>query len=124
MPATLMLKGTGLAYRRAKRLRDEMSLPEVLLWQQLRANQTGLHWRKQHPAGPYTLDFYCQRALLCIEVDSEAHERGNRPDRDAARDAFLLRHGIVTLRITAVDVLKNLESVVTHIVETARSRIS
>ena len=117
-----MLKGTGLAYRRAKRLRREMSLPEILLWQQLRANQTGLHWRKQHPAGPYDLDFYCEKATLCVEVDSEAHERGDRPQRDAARDAFLARHRIFTLRVRAVDVLQNLEGVMTHIVEAARTR--
>ena len=117
-----MLKGTGKAYRRARQLRRELSLPEVLLWQQLRANQTGLHWRKQHPAGPFDLDFYCDKAKLCVEIDGEAHERGDRPAKDARRDAFLERHGIVTLRIPAADVLRNLEGVVVHIVETAHAR--
>jgi len=100
-----------------------MSLPEVLLWQQLRRQQTGLHWRKQHPAGAYILDFYCEQAMLGVEIDSEAHERGDRPARDAQRDAFLANKGVLTLRISAVDVLKNLEGVVSHITETANSRI-
>ena len=117
-----MLKGTGKAYRRAKTLRREMTLPEILLWQQLRKHQTGFHWRKQHPAGPYDLDFYCEQAKLCVEVDGEAHERGDRRATDARRDAFLARHGIFTLRIPAVDVLKNLEGVLIHIVEHARNR--
>jgi very-short-patch-repair endonuclease len=67
-----MLKGNGKAYRRSKELRREMTLPEVLLWQQLRRNEQ--HWRNQHPSGPYSLDFYCDAAKLCVEVDGEAHE--------------------------------------------------
>jgi len=117
-----MIKGTGKAYRRAKQLRRELSLPEVLLWQQLRKQQTGSHWRKQHPAGPYDLDFYCDKAKLCVEVDGAAHERGEQPRKDSARDAFLERHGVLTLRVRAVNVLRNLEGVVIHITEAARSR--
>ena len=117
-----MIKGTGKAIRRARELRREMTLPEVILWQQLRKTQTGYKWRKQHPAGPYDLDFYCDRAKLCVEVDGEAHDRGERPERDAKRDQWLLARGILTLRIRAVDVLKNLEGVLIHITENARSR--
>jgi len=115
-----MLKGTGKAYRRARALRRELSLPEILLWQQLRRKGTGHKWRKQHPAGPYDLDFYCDAAKLCVEVDGEAHDRGDRPARDARRDAWLAAHGITTLRIPAAEVLNNLDGVLLHITETAR----
>ena len=55
---------------RAKRLRRMMTLPQVKLWFQLRANRLeGLHFRRQHPEGRYILDFYCDRARLCVEVD-------------------------------------------------------
>jgi very-short-patch-repair endonuclease len=117
-----MIKGTGKAYRRAKELRREMTLPEVLLWQALRKIQTGYKWRKQHPAGPYSLDFYCDKAKLCVEVDGQVHERADQPRKDAVRDAFLAKHGVLTLRISAVDVLKNLDGVVAHVTEHARSR--
>jgi very-short-patch-repair endonuclease len=117
-----MLKGTGKAYRRSKELRGEMSLPEVLLWQQLRRGGTGHHWRNQHPAGPYSLDFCCDAAKLCVEVDGEAHERGDRPERDARRDAWLAANGITTLRIPAAEVLGNLEGVVQLVTEHARKR--
>jgi very-short-patch-repair endonuclease len=115
-----MLKGTGKSDRRARELRRTMSLPEVLLWQQLRKRQIGLHWRKQHPTGPYDLDFYCDAAKLCVEVDGEAHDRGDRPGRDLKRDAWLADQGITTLRIPAAEILGNLEGVLLHIVETAR----
>ncbi len=99
-----------------------MTLPKILLWQALRKLQTGYKWRKQHPAGPYDLDFYCDRAKLCVEVDGEAHGRGDRPRKDAIRDAWLAEHGVITLRVRAVDVLKNLDGVVAQITEAARRR--
>jgi very-short-patch-repair endonuclease len=117
-----MLKGTGKAYRRARILRREMSLPEILLWRQLRRRQTGYKWRKQHPAGSYDLDFYCDAAKLCVEVDGAAHERGNRPSLDARRDAWLAAHGIMTLRIPAAEVLGNMDGVVAHIGNVAQQR--
>ena len=99
-----------------------MTLPEVLLLQQLRRKGTGHHWRHENPAGPYSLDFYCDAAKLCVEVDGEAHERGERPTRDARRDAWLTANGVTTLRIPAVDVLRNLDGVVRLVSETARER--
>ncbi len=119
-----MLKGTGKATRRAKALRRELTLPEVLLWQQSRRNQTGLHWRKQHPAGDLVLDFYCDTAKLCVEVDGAAHDRGDNPARDARRDAWLAGQGILTLRVPARDVLRNLSGVLEHINHIARQKIA
>ena len=117
-----MLRGTGKSYRQSKQLRRTLSLPEVLLWQQLRKVRCGLHWRKQHPAGPFSLDFYCDAAKLCIEVDGEAHDRADRPGRDARRDEWLAENGILTLRVPAADVLGNLQGVLLAIGEHARKR--
>jgi len=36
-----------------------MSLPEVILWECLRGRRLqGLRFRRQHPVGPYVLDFF------------------------------------------------------------------
>ena len=115
-----MLHGPKLTQRRAAKLRREMSLPEVLLWQQLRKRPGGLRFRRQHPAGAYSLDFFCPRYKLAIEVDGEAHERGDQPERDAARDAWLRSQGVRVLRIPAAEVLCSLEGVVLHITNIAR----
>ena len=96
----------------ARRLRQAMSLPEVVLWQALRARPGGFKFRKGHPAQRYTADFYCHEARLIVEVDGEAHGRGDRPQRDARRDAWFEERGIIVLRVTADDVLRNLEGVV------------
>jgi very-short-patch-repair endonuclease len=58
----------------AKALRVNLSLPEAMLWRELKRSAGGeVQFRKQHPFGPYVLDFYCARARLCVEVDGYAH---------------------------------------------------
>ena len=103
----------------ARTLRRVMTLPEVLLWQQLRKRPGGFKFRRQHPAGPYILDFYCEAARLAIEVDGEAHNRGDRPARDLARDEWLRTKGVETLRLAAGDVLQNMEGVLQSILDRA-----
>ena len=82
---------------RARKLRREMTLPEVILWQWLRQRPGGLKFRRQHPTGPYVLDFFCSDARLGVEVDGEAHSLGDRPRRDHARDEWLRAAEIETL---------------------------
>jgi very-short-patch-repair endonuclease len=98
-----------------------MSLPEVLLWQQLRARPGGFRFRKQCPQDHYVIDFACLAVRLAIEVDGEAHDRGDRPQRDLARDAHLAALGFTMMRIPAPEVLGNLEGVLTGIVERCRA---
>ena len=84
----------------AKRLRRTMSLSERRLWRLLRANQLdGLHFRRQHPLGPYVLDFYCHAGRLAVEVDGGIHRLPGGAERDRARDRWLFERGVVTLRL-------------------------
>ncbi|MGU3317153.1 endonuclease domain-containing protein [Sphingomonas sp. M6A6_1c] len=99
----------------ARKLRREMSLAEVLLWEQVRGRKLGVKVRKQHPIGPYTADFYCAKARLVIEVDGEAHDRGDQPQRDASRNGFMLENGYRVLRIGAADILRDMDAVITAI---------
>ena len=95
----------------ARKLRREMSLPEVMVWQRLRSSKIGVKVRRQHPIGPYVVDFYVREAGLVIEIDGEAHDRGHHPSRDERRDAFLTNNGYRVLRIPAADVLRNIDGV-------------
>ena len=88
-----------------------MSLPEVLLWQRLRGSPMGVSFRKQHPIDPYVVDFYCRSSRLVVEIDGEAHNRGDRPQRDEARDAFLHQSGFQVMRIAAEEVLRDPDGV-------------
>ena len=89
--------------RNAKALRRTMSLPEVLLWIGLKARRLeGLHFRKQHPVGPYVLDFYCAKAKLCVEVDGPVHDE--QRDSDQRRTAWLAKEGVTVLRFATAEV--------------------
>ena len=118
----MRLEGSERGRRNAKRLRREMTPPEIGLWLALRDNAEGLRFRKQHGAANYVLDFYCAPARLAIEVDGDAHERGDRPQRDAVRDAWLASRGVRVLRYPAQEVLTNLDGVVRQILRIAIER--
>ncbi|MBS0361497.1 MAG: endonuclease domain-containing protein [Proteobacteria bacterium] len=97
---------------RARELRSRLSLPEKLLWVRLRRRSPNAPaFRRQHPVGPYILDFYCSQARLCIEVDGAWHGIGDRPARDEQRDAYLRAQGIEVVRVAARSVLKDPEAV-------------
>ena len=89
-----------------------MSLPEVLLWRELRKRPGGYKFRRQFPQVGYTLDFACLQARLGIEVDGRAHEMGDNPQRDLERDERLASAGFTMLRIPAREVLSNLDGVI------------
>ena len=92
-------------YTLAKVQRKTPSLPEGLLWRELRAKAGGMKFRRQHPVGRFVLDFYCAAAKCGFEVDGIAHDMGDRAERDAARDEFIARQGIRVVRIPASEVL-------------------
>lgn len=100
-----------------------MSPAEVKLWSELRRRPDGFKFRHQHPAGPFSLDFYCAAALLAIEVDGEIHNRSDHPMRDAGRDAYLARFEVETLRIPAAWLYADLDAVIRLVVATARGRM-
>ena len=91
----------------ARKLRREMTLPEGLLWRELRGKRTGLKFRRQFPVLDYIADFACVEVRLLVEVDGLAHDLTDRPERDARRDRILNERGWHIVRIAAVDVLKD-----------------
>ena len=107
--------------RLAKDLRRAMSLPEVLLWVQIKGRRlAGLLFRRQHPIGPYVLDFYCEAAKLCVEIDGAGHGAGDRPERDERRDGWLADLGIRTLRLRAGYVLGEMDGALAMILAALR----
>ena len=101
---------------KARHLRDNLSLPEALLWRLLKSSPDGVHFRSQHPIGDYVLDFCCAKAKVAFEIDGIAHDMGDQPERDAKRDAWLRGQGIEVVRIPASEVLKSPETVADSII--------
>jgi very-short-patch-repair endonuclease len=54
---------------RSRQLRREMTPAEKILWQELRGNKLGVHFRRQQVIAGFIVDFYCHKAGLVIELD-------------------------------------------------------
>jgi len=109
--------------KRARKLRSEMTLPEGVLWRELRTRPKGLKFRRQHPAGIYVLDFYCAAARLAIEVDGRVHDGERAAPSDARRSEFLRSQKVATVRVPAAVILEETDLAVARIVEICVERI-
>ena len=110
--------------RRALGLRKRMSPVEALVWQRLRNRGLGaLKFRRQHPIGPYTLDFYCPEAKLVVEIDGSTHATERSAEADAFRTRWLEAQGLKVIRFWARDVYADLDGVLEAIGTTAHARI-
>ena len=81
----------------------------------LRQRPNGCKFRRQHPIGPYILDFFCDAVSLAVEVDGPSHSQAAQAAHDARRTSWLGRQGISVLRIAAEDVRFRPQDVLTAI---------
>ena len=71
--------------QRARDLRKQGVLSEVLLWNQLKGRKLrGYQFMRQKPIGAYIVDFYCSKLRLVIEIDGESHSGKFDYDEKAA----------------------------------------
>jgi very-short-patch-repair endonuclease len=105
---------------RARKLRRDSTMAETRLWSKLRDSRLdGLSFRRQHPAGPYFLDFYCPQLGLAIELDGSQDAYRYRQAHDEKRTAWLRSCGVIELRFWNNDVTQNLSGVLEKIKEVA-----
>lgn len=98
----------------ARGLRRKQTDCERVLWRQLRDRQIDrAKFRRQHPIGPYIVDFCCPAYRLVIEVDGGHH--ATQVPADARRTEFLVHRGYRVLRFWDNDVMVNLEAVLQEI---------
>jgi very-short-patch-repair endonuclease len=95
--------------RIARRPRRNATEAEKRLWWALRELPTRRRFRRQHPIGPYVVDFACPREKLAIELDGGQHAA--QEHADAAGTDELLRRGYRVLRFLNGDVMQNLPGV-------------
>ena len=81
----------------ARELRTHQTPAEVMLWDALRNRRlAGLKFRRQHPVGPFILDFCCPELRLAIELDGAVHT--TQREHDAEREELLSAAGYTILR--------------------------
>ncbi len=101
----------------AQQLRREMTPQERILWNQIRQEQLGVKFRRQHPMGDYVVDFICLEKKLIIEVDGGQHFDEGAQQYDQMRTAYLMRTGHRILRFSNHDVTENLTGVLQTIAD-------
>jgi len=100
-----------------------MTDAEARLWRALRRGQLdGLQFRRQHPIGPFTLDFYCPNLRLTIELDGGQHA-AQQKQADERRTRFLLEKNIAVVRYWNNDVFGNLQGVLSDLVAVIEKRV-
>jgi very-short-patch-repair endonuclease len=90
---------------------------EIRLWSRLRRKQLeGFRFRRQHPIGPYVVDFFCAEAKLIVEVDG-----GQHADDSVTRTRWLEARSYRVMRFWNNDVLANTEGVLATILDALRA---
>lgn len=97
---------------KSRQLRNDSTLSEVLLWQELRAKQMrGYQFNRQKPLLHYIVDFYSHRLKLIIEIDGRSHESAEAVSYDEKRQKDLEALGLYFLRFDDRDVKDNISSI-------------
>lgn len=96
----------------ARELRKNMTLGEVLLWQEIRNRKLGYQFHRQVPIKEYIVDFYCHELLLVIEIDGSSHDHPEVAVNDLDRQNDIEKIRIQFLRFEEKELRKNLDGVV------------
>jgi very-short-patch-repair endonuclease len=96
----------------ARRLRKTETWAEKLMWRWLCDRRfTNYKFRRQHPLGIYSLDFFCEAAELNIELDGGHHGFPDQKKHDLEREKYLQSRGIKTLRFWNSQLRRNAQGV-------------
>ncbi len=102
-------------FDRRRKLRNNLTKSEEILWQCVRNKKLGVKFRRQHSIGGYILDFYCIDKKLVIEIDGEIHNKLEAKEYDEIRDKFFIDLEFTVLRFTNLEVENSIELVLEKI---------
>jgi very-short-patch-repair endonuclease len=109
--------------QRARQLRKVETWAEKLMWRWLRDRRfSGYKFRRQHPIGIYYLDFFCEEAVLNLELDGSQHGFPDQRKHDEEREMFLQSRGIKTLRFWNSHLRRNAQNIRDTIFEELQKR--
>ena len=98
----------------AKKLRQQSTDAERMLWKYLRAHRmAGYKFRRQVVIEPYIVDFVCLEARLIVEADGGQHLE--QAERDLKRSLFLEALGYKVIRFWNNEILRDTHTVLEQI---------
>ena len=96
----------------ARKLRNDSTLGEVLLWNELKNKQMyGFDFHRQKPLLNYIVDLYCYELNLVIEIDGQYHNDEEQWKLDTLREKELEKYNLTILRFAEREVRKDMINV-------------
>jgi very-short-patch-repair endonuclease len=96
----------------ARKLRNESTLGEILLWKELKSKQYFEYdFHRQKPLLNYIVDFYCSELNLVIEIDGHYHNHEEKVEADQLRDQELAKYKLTVIRFSETEVRKDIVNV-------------
>jgi very-short-patch-repair endonuclease len=86
-----------------RHMRKNQTVAETHMWSLLRKKQLGTRFRRQHPMGPFILDFYAPEVRLAIEVDGAVHDSAEQKEYDNFRQKLIEQHNTEFMRFRNSD---------------------
>ena len=106
----------GLLKEHAKRMRNQPTEVEEVLWNALSSKKLdGFKFRRQHIIGEFIADFICLKQNLIVEVDGGIHQLPENKKSDEERTAWLESQGYQVIRFSNDEVLRNIDDVLLEI---------
>lgn len=94
----------------ARRLRNNSTLSEILLWQKLKKRKLlGYDFDPQKSIAEYIVDFFCHELMLAIEVDGNSHD--HKYEEDLSRQQKIEQFEITVIRFEDVRIKKDMDEV-------------
>ena len=112
---SMFFGASPMIFALAKKLRNNVTPTEMILWGRLKEYFPELKFRRQHPISLYIADFYCHTKKVIIEIDGSIHDLEEVKSNDAIRQKHLEDLGIKVLRFTTNEITHSLYSVLQKI---------
>jgi very-short-patch-repair endonuclease len=110
-----------LLSERARELRKAGNLAEVIFWQTFKdKKKIGFDIDRQVIVGNYIVDFFIPELGLVFEIDGTSHD--GKIEYDVERDNFMQSLNLEVIRISDIDVKKNIQSVYNFVLKTIEER--
>ena len=106
-----IIKYNPILKDKARKLRKNSTLSEVLLWNRIKRRQLrDYQFLRQKPVDNFIVDFFCKRLNLVIEIDGDSHIANEKSDVDRQKKIESL--GISFLRFSDSEVKNNIDGVI------------
>ena len=104
----------------AKENRRNMTDAESIFWQMAKGSGLGEKCRRQYVIGDYIVDFFFRKSMLIVEIDGGYHTTKEQQLKDVERQNWLEHNDYRVLRFTNVQVVCDIDNVITKIIQHLR----